>query len=305
MCALRPGNAALIGGGAEGVIRRVEGGATGLQGVRQAWAAVVSEWTHLGISIDQVACHGVTSIVLYQVMSPGGQNDRAGPVVTGIPAIAGDDRVGQLQAGFGRVEGTNEDRGGRPIWPGVIGDRRIENLHRAIGVENRAAMPACGAVTAKGAIGNVHVPERADRTTDVIGHIAANRAADDIGRGIEERVDAATRPGRMVVRHAAVNQVERSAITTIDRAAALPPIPSVGCHIVLREGDMVQSQRAVIENATGQLPAEALGNSHILEHRSRARVDDEDAIRIVPANRQTRRGRTINGHVLAEGQWTR
>ena len=48
-----------------------------------------------------------------------------GPVLAGIPVVAGDDGVGQFERGSGTAEGTDENRGRRPVGSDVIGDGGI------------------------------------------------------------------------------------------------------------------------------------------------------------------------------------
>ena len=121
--------------------------------------AIVCQGIDQGVRVDEIACHRVAGIVLYEVVASGGQNDCACPMVAGIPLIPGDDRVGQCQAGCGCIEGTDEDCGRRPVWPDVIGDRGIENLHGTVGMEDCAAMPAGGPIAADRAVGDRHVAQ--------------------------------------------------------------------------------------------------------------------------------------------------
>lgn len=108
----------------------------------------------------------------------------------------------------------------------------------------------------------------------------------------------------MVICYAAVNEVECSSVAAIDAAAALPVISSVGCHVVLGDIHMIQCQRAVVEDATRQLEAVALRDGQLLDGRGCARIDDEDTIGVVPADRQAGRSRAIDRHIFPERQRT-
>src|SRR5882672_6282353 len=101
-------------------------------------------------------------------MAARGQADLARRVLlTGVPVVAGDDRIRQLQAGYCRVEGAEEDRGRRPVRPDVVGDRGAGNLHGAVRMEDGPAMPAGGRVAAERAVGDLDAAQRAETTPHV------------------------------------------------------------------------------------------------------------------------------------------
>jgi hypothetical protein len=68
---------------------------------------------------------------------------------------------------------------------------------------------------------------------------------------------------------------------------------------------MIQCQRSIVQDAACKLEAEAVRNRQMFDGRGRARIDDEHAIGVIPAERQTGRSGAVDGHVLPEGQRTR
>src|SRR5512140_2745169 len=106
-------------------------------------------------------------------MSTGGQDVRTGPMITGVPLIACNDRVGQLECWSGAAEGTVEDGGWCIVRSLVVGDRGACNFHRAIGMEDRSAVPARGRIAADGAVDDLEVTQRADAAANIVRNVAA------------------------------------------------------------------------------------------------------------------------------------
>jgi len=57
-----------------------------------------------------------------------------------IPVVSGNDRVRQLEDGDHGTPLPQENGRRSPIRPDIIGNRGVEDLHHAIGVENRSAV---------------------------------------------------------------------------------------------------------------------------------------------------------------------
>src|SRR5512147_1796732 len=116
-------------------------------------------------------------------------------MVTGIPLVACDDGVRQCERGSWAAEGTAEDRGRCPIRSLVVCDCGARDGHIAISMEDRAAVPASRCVTADGAVDDVEVAQRADTATNIVGNVAADRAAQNRDSRVEEAIHTTTRPG--------------------------------------------------------------------------------------------------------------
>src|SRR5690606_25516143 len=121
---------------------------------------------------------------------------------------------------------------------------------------------------------------------------------------VEIGVNAAARPARSVVCYTAVDQVEGGTVSVINSTAALPEITRVGVHDILGGRDMVERERAVIEDAARKLPAESLLDGQMLDRSGRSRIDDEHTVGVVAADVQAGRGGAVDRHVLAKRQRT-
>ncbi len=101
--------------------------------------------------------------------------------------IAGNDCVGQGQLGYkATAKLTDEECRGRPVGSDIIRDGGVRNRDVAIGLEDRAAMPTSRRVAGDCGVGDGHVAQRPNRTTDITRGIAADGAARDGCGGLEE-----------------------------------------------------------------------------------------------------------------------
>ena len=111
-------------------------------------------------TINQITRCRVAASVLHQVIAAGNDICRGAGCkpFTGVPLVAGDDRVGQCE---GWNEATaklaDEERGGSPVWGNVVGDGRVGDCDVPISLEDGTAMPTSGSVATDGAVRDGHI----------------------------------------------------------------------------------------------------------------------------------------------------
>src|SRR5574340_1007654 len=123
-------------------------------------------------------------------------------------------------------------------------------------MENRCPVPCQRLVAADRAVDNVGIPQAAETAADIPSHISADGAAIDVEGSAEEAVDsAAINPCRGVIADGDVTQIQRTAIPTVDSAAALPVVVGARSNGVIRHGAIAEIQRSIVQDATSQIPA--------------------------------------------------
>lgn len=189
MSTLRAGYPALISRGAEGVIRGVDGWAARQQCTRQGWTPVICQRTDLSSTVDQVTRRRVAAVILDQVVPTGNNVARGarGKLFAGVPVVAGNDRVCQREGGHeAAAELADEERGWSIVRGDVVRDSRVGDRDVPVGLEDRSTMPASRSVAAERTVRDGHVPQGTDGTANIVGHVSADRTADDGGCGVEE-----------------------------------------------------------------------------------------------------------------------